>query len=94
MSRWKEKDLAGGEKEVAVLAISVDGRAISFHSTTLALRPAVSGDEITYGGHTFALTATPGRYVVDGQPVELPAEPKVRLGYVFRDGVYLGAQPF
>lgn len=89
---WKDEK-APAKKEVAVLAISVDGRPISFHSTTFAKQPTVVGDRITFGGHVFALTATPGHYVVDGKPLDLPAEGP-RVGYVFRDGVYLGTQSF
>lgn len=68
------------------LQIEGDGVIVSFYSSTPPFVPRVRVDAVSFGGHVFAVTATPNAFAVDGQPHQLPPGGI----YIFSDGQYGG----
>lgn len=75
-----------------VLSIAGDDRYVSFHVSGSFGSPSATESAVEFGGHSFAVTSTPGQYVVDGRTVSLAAD--TRVVHVFSDGTYHGARPF
>lgn len=83
---------AGAPPSGRVLSIAGDDRYVSFHVSGSPGAPSTSESAVEFGGHSFAVTATPGEYVIDGRAISLA--PHGRSVHVFSDGAYHGAQPF
>ncbi|MEM7050534.1 MAG: hypothetical protein AAF604_12790 [Acidobacteriota bacterium] len=91
---WQEEwPLASGQSfEARALTVTGDDRLISFSSSTGPFDLTIEGGRLEFGGHTLEATDQVGRFLADGQAVEL--SPRLQTLHVFFDGTYLGPWPF
>lgn len=75
-----------GGADMYALEIIGDRINVSFAAQAPPHTPTVSGNIISFGGHTFEVTPTANNYVVDGRAIQLPAG-KI---YRFNEGAFLG----
>ena len=66
------------------LQIAGDGMIATWSASSPPFTHSIQGDSISYGGHRLDATAVPSQFLLDQQPIELPAGGM----YVLADGSY------